>query len=52
MIKRKLGEEHGKYPNHQRVGSELKSYHWCFSNGIKIGPIPMWGEDYGNWTIE
>ena len=52
MIKRKLGEEHGKYPSHQRDGLGLKSYRWCFSNGIKIGPIPMWNEDYGNWTVE
>ena len=48
----KLKEEHGKYPKHTRVHSELTSYNWCFSNGIKIGPIPLWGDDYGKWTVE
>ena len=46
----KLGEEHGKYPKHER--DDLTSYSWCLNNGIKIGPIPMWGENYGNWTVE
>ena len=46
----KLREEHGKYPKHKR--QDLTSYKWCFSNGIKIGPIPLWGQDYGNWTVE
>ena len=46
----KLGEEHGKYPKHTR--EDLTSYSWCFSNGIKIGPIPLWGKDWGNWTVE
>ena len=46
----KLKEEHGKYPKHKR--SDLKSYNWCFNNGIKIGPIPLWNEDYGKWTVE
>ena len=52
MKKKNLGGEHGKYPTHQRTGEELKSYRWCFNNGIKIGPIPMWGQDYGSWTVE
>jgi len=46
----KLGEEHGRYPKHTR--EDLTSYGWCFSNGIKIGPIPLWGKDWGNWTVE
>ena len=46
----KLGEEHGKYPKHTR--EDLTSYGWCLSNGIRIGPIPLWGNDYGNWTVE
>ena len=46
----KLTQEHGRYPKHER--EDLKSYSWCFNNGIKIGPIPMWGQDYGNWTVE
>ena len=47
-----LKEEHGKYPKHTKLDSELISYSWCFSNGIKIGPIPLWNENYGNWTVE
>ena len=47
-----LKEEHGKYPKHTKLDSELISYSWCFSNGIKIGPIPLWGDNYGNWTVE
>ena len=43
----KLNEEHGKYPNHTRQDEDRKSWNWCLSNGIKIGPIPMWGDDYG-----
>ena len=46
----KLKEEHGKYPKHQR--NDLTSYKWCFRNGIKIGPIPMWKENYGKWTVQ
>ena len=46
----KLREEHGAYPKHER--QDLTSYSWCLNNGIKIGPIPMWGENYGNWTVE
>ena len=47
-----LKEEHGKYPNHSRHDDELKSYNWCINNGIIIAPIPLWKEDYGNWTVE
>jgi hypothetical protein len=47
-----LKEEHGKYPKHTKLDSELISYNWCFNNGIKIGPIPLWGDDYGNWTVQ
>ena len=46
----KLKEEHGKYPKHER--EDLTSYSWCFNNGIKIGPIPLWDKDYGKWTVE
>ena len=45
-----LKEEHGKYPKHER--DDLTSYKWCLSNKIIIGPKPMWGENYGNWTVE
>ena len=49
----KLNEEHGKYPSHYRVEDGLKSYNWCISNNIIIGPIPLWqGDDYGKWTVE
>ena len=48
----KLKEEHGQYPTHSRHDEDLKSYNWCFSNGIKIGPIPLWGSNYGSWTVE
>ena len=48
----KLKEEHGKYPKHERHNEELKSYEWCLSNRIVIGPIPLWGDDYGNWTVQ
>ena len=49
----KLKVEHGTYPQHSRADDELKSYRWCFSNGIIIGPVPLWkGEDYGKWTVE
>ena len=48
----KLNEEHGKYPSHTRQDEDRKSWNWCLSNGIKIGPIPMWGDDYGSWTVE
>ena len=47
----KLKEEHGKYPSHLVEGG-TKAYRWCFSNGITIGPIPLWGKDYGSWTVE
>ena len=47
-----LKEEHGKYPKHERHNEELKSYEWCLSNRIVIGPIPLWGDDYGNWTVQ
>ena len=23
-----------------------------FDNGIKIGPTPLWNDDYGKWTVE
>tara|TARA_R100000700_G_scaffold13854_1_gene19578 strand:- start:194 stop:457 length:264 start_codon:yes stop_codon:yes gene_type:complete len=46
----KLKEEHGKYPQHTR--DDLTSYSWCLNNGIRIGPIPLWNKDYGNWTVE
>ena len=46
----KLKEEHGKYPKHER--SDLRSYSWCLNNGIRIGPIPLWGDDYGSWTVQ
>tara|TARA_R100000908_G_C3621065_1_gene66511 strand:+ start:106 stop:375 length:270 start_codon:yes stop_codon:yes gene_type:complete len=48
----KLKVAHGVYPAHTRVDDELKSYGWCLSNGIKIGPIPLWDKDYGKWTVE
>ena len=48
----KLNEEHGKYPSHYRNDDELKSYNWCISNNIVIGPIPLWCDDYGNWTVQ
>ena len=48
----KLKEEHGRYPSHSRRDDELKSYKWCFNNGIKIGPIPLFGNEYGKWTVE
>ena len=48
----RVNEEHGKYPRHNRKGDELKSYEWCIGNNIVIGPIPMWGDDYGNWTVQ
>jgi hypothetical protein len=47
-----IKEEHGKYPKHERHNEELKSYEWCLSNRIVIGPIPLWGDDYGNWTVQ
>ena len=48
----RVNEEHGKYPGHSRVDNELKSYNWCISNNIIIGPIPLWGDDHGNWTVQ
>ena len=48
----KLNEEHGKYPAHYRTEDDLKSYDWCISNNIIIGPIPLWGDNYGNWTVQ
>ena len=48
----KLKVAHGTYPEHSRIDDELKSYEWCFSNGIIIGPVPLWNHDYGKWTVE
>ena len=48
----KLKVEHGTYPKHSRVDNELKSYEWCFSNKILIGPVPLRDENYGKWTVE
>ena len=48
----KLSGEHGKYPAHHRADDELKSYNWCINNKIIIGPIPLWGDDYGSWTVQ
>ena len=48
----KLKEEHGKYPCHTRDDKHLETYKWCFNNGIKIGPIPLWNDNYGKWTVE
>ena len=48
----KLKEEHGKYPRHTKHDEQLETYKWCFNNGIKIGPIPLWGDNYGKWTVE
>jgi hypothetical protein len=48
----KLKEEHGKYPCHTRDDEKLETYKWCFNNGIKIGPIPLWNDNYGKWTVE
>ena len=48
----KLTEEHGKYPAHYRTDDDLKSYNWCINNNIIIGPIPLWGDNYGNWTVQ
>ena len=48
----KLKVAHGTYPSHTRVDDDLKSYEWCFSNGIIIGPVPLWGDSYGKWTVE
>jgi len=48
----KLKVAHGTFPAHTRFDDELKSYIWCFSNGIKIGPVPLWGNDYHKWTVE
>ena len=46
-----IKEEHGKYPKHTRSGEKLDSYIWCFANRITIGPTPLWGNDYGKWTV-
>ena len=48
----KLTEEHGKYPAHYRTDDDLKSYNWCINNNIIIGTIPLWGDNYGNWTVQ
>ena len=48
----KLKEEHGRYPRHTKHDEQLETYKWCFNNGIKIGPIPLWNKDYGKWTVE
>ena len=44
--------EHGTYPAHSRADGELKSYRWCLSNKIVIGPAPLWKENWGKWTVE
>jgi|TARA_R100000742_G_C4192944_1_gene24433 hypothetical protein len=51
-LKPKAPEQHGIFPKHIRSDEELKSYIWCFNNGIKIGPVPLWGKSYGSWTVE
>ena len=48
----KLKVAHGTYPRHSRRDNELESYRWCFSNKILIGPVPLWGENWGKWTVE
>ena len=49
----KLTEEHGKYPPHTRTTvEELKTYIWCFANRITIAPMPLWGDEFGKWTVE
>ena len=48
----KLKAAHGTFPKHTRLDDELKSYNWCFSNKILIGPVPLWGDDYGNWAVQ
>ena len=48
----KLKVAHGTNPSHTRVDDDLKSYEWCFSNKIIIGPVPLWDENYGKWTVE
>ena len=48
----KLKVAHGTYPRHSKPIEELKSYRWCFSNKIIIGPVPLWNENYGKWTVE
>ena len=48
----KLKVAHGTYPRHSRSDKELESYRWCFNNKITIGPVPLWGHDYGKWTVE
>ena len=47
----KLKVVHGTYPSHSIEGG-TKAYRWCFSNKILIGPVPLWSEDYGKWTVE
>ena len=57
---KKLGEIYGKVPEiWKRMANQWgyvnSNYGWQWQridNGIKIGPIPLWGEDYGNWTVE
>ena len=48
----KLKVAHGTYPKHSKPIEELESYRWCFRNKIIIGPVPLWGQDYGKWTVE
>jgi len=48
----KLKAAHGTFPRHSRQDEELKSYEWCFRNKIIIGPVPLWGDNYGKWTVE
>jgi hypothetical protein len=43
---------HGTYPKHTRYDKDLKSYYWCFSNGIQVGPVAGWQDDWGKWLIE
>ena len=48
----KLKAAHGTYPKHSRHDDELKSYNWCIGNGIVIRPVPLWGDNYGKWTVQ
>ena len=43
---------HGTFPKHTRYDKDLKSYYWCFSNGIQVGVFPGWGDDFKVWFIE
>ena len=48
----KLKVAHGTFPRHTRHNDDITSYEWCFSNKILIGPVPLWDQDYGKWTVE